>query len=192
MNVSRIAALVVAVGCATGAGAQTIRENEFFFSVPDLNQGFYFELKQYSVTKDQPWDGVQTSIDTRQHYAWIYVMSGRKGSKEVADWFRAQVGLGSAQGANTSAQWPEELNFAIRGNLTIKAGNMQLVCKDVVIAQGNRALFWNNWWVGGPGMKTVNDNGRGLLQQSCEGGTMKTGSGQAQFSNNFDLYVNGL
>jgi hypothetical protein len=186
----RLAALAGFVCAGLSADAATLRKNEFFFSVPDLNQGFHFDLKQYEVTKGQPWEGVSTSIDTEKHYAWLYVMAGRKGSYDVGYWFRAQVGSGAALGVLAKARLPTDLNFAIRGDLTIKAGGMKLFCKDVVLGQGHSFPF-NNWWVGGPNMKLENDNGRPMLVQHCEGGTMKTAIGGVGV-NNFDLYVNGL
>jgi hypothetical protein len=186
---SLCAPLAAAFLLASGVQAATIHDNEFYFSVPDLNQGFEFDLKQYDVTKGQPWDGVSTSIDTRKHYAWLYVRAGRKGSTDVAFWFRKQVGSGAALAWTYSKKtiWPADLNFAIRGDLHIKAGGRAVFCKDVVIAQGHQTPF-NNWWVGGPNMKADNDDGRPTLVQQCEGGAIRTAVGGVG-SNNFDLYV---
>jgi hypothetical protein len=183
------AALAASLMLAQSTRAQTIRDNEFLFSVPNLNQGYEFDLKQYEVTTGQPWGGVSTSIDTAKHYAWLYVKSGRKGSYDVGFWFRAQVGAGHALGWTNSSQTklPTDLNFAIRGDLHMKAGGIAVLCKNVVIGQGHTFPF-NNWWVGGPNMKLENVNGREMLVQQCEGGWIRTAVGGYP-QNNFDVYV---
>jgi len=194
MNVSRtgrLAALVVVAAASSADAGVVLRKNEFYFSVPNLEQGFHFDLKQYEVTQGQPWGGVTTGIDTLKHFAKIFVMAGRKGSYDTGYWFRAQVGGGAALGAGApKARLPEDLNFGIRGDLTIKAGGTPIFCKDVVLGQGHQFGGFNNWWVGGPNMRLEVENGRQMLVQHCDGGTMKTAVGGVGV-NNFDLYVLG-
>lgn len=189
MKRSMCAALAAALALAQSAQAQTMRKNEFLFSVPNLNQGYEFDLKQYEVTQGQPWGGVSTSIDTEKHYAWLYVMSGRKGSYDVGYWFRKQVSPGAALSSTYSSKtiWPENLNFAIRGDLHMKAGGTAVLCKDVVMGQGHSFPF-NNWWVGGPNMKLEVVNGRKMLEQKCEGGWIRTAVGGYP-EHNFDVYI---
>ncbi|MBV9992564.1 MAG: hypothetical protein JOZ72_14895 [Alphaproteobacteria bacterium] len=192
MNVTKIAVFGAVLCLAANADAQTMRKNLFYFSTPDLSQGFHFDLKQYEVTKGQPWGGVTTDIDTKKHYAEIYVMAGRKGSYDTGFWFRAQVGSGAALGSGAAkSKLPEDLNFGIRGDLAIAAGDTHLLCKDVVIGQGHQFDGSNNWWVGGASMKPeTTPQGRRLLVQACDGGTAKIGIGGVG-NNNFDLYVYG-
>ncbi|HWA91870.1 MAG TPA: hypothetical protein VG889_17660 [Rhizomicrobium sp.] len=191
LNAGRLA--MAALLCATlNADAASLRENKFLFSVPNLNQDFHFALKQYELTPGQPWGGVSTTIDTAKHYAWLTVMAGRKNSYDVGYWFRAQIGAGAALGANAEARLPQDLNFAIRGDMDIEAGGTRVLCRDVVIGQGHQTYTgFNNWWVGGPNMTLETDQqGRKLLKQQCEGGTIRTAVGGVGV-NNFDLYVGG-
>src|ERR1700761_5308593 len=180
MTKTRIIA-AIGVSCAAlfaaGAHAQTMRKNEFYFSTPLLIQPFHFTLKEYRVTQGQPYGGVSDSIDTAKHYASIYVLAGRKKSEPVADWFFREIAIGEALGSGVKVgRMPAELNFAIKGDLTIAAGDTQLFCKDVVLAQGHSGPF-NNWWVGGPHMKYTEESKRTLLVQTCDGGIAKIAVG---------------
>jgi hypothetical protein len=130
---------------------------------------------------------VSTAIDTRDHTAWIVVKAGRKGDRINGNVSRDWVEPGAALGAATGAKFPEDLNFAIRGDLTIKAGGTAIVCRNVVLGQGHKVTL-NNWWVGGPYMGTEIVNGRLMLVEHCEGGLMHTTVGGVG-ENNFDLYV---
>jgi hypothetical protein len=192
MNDLKTAALAAVLCVASTANAATVHENLFYFSVPNLQQGFEFDVKQYEITKGQPYEGTHTDIDTLKHYAEIFVKAGRKGSYDTGYWFRAQVGAGAALGANSKAKLPQDLNFAIRGDLTIKAGGTSVVCRNLVLGQGHQSFTtFNNWWVGGPNMTLEHDDkGRALLKQTCEGGTIRTAVGGVGV-NNFDLYVSG-
>lgn len=188
----RIAVLACVAGWALGADAATLHRNEFYFSVPNLDQGFHFTVLQHDVTPGQPYDGIEVKLDTVKDYGFIIVKAGRKGSYDVGYWFRKQVEPGAALGAASDSKFPQDLNFAIRGDLDIEAGGTRVVCRNVVIGQGHQTFTnFNNWWVGGPGMTLeTGDKGRKLLKQTCDGGTIRTAVGGVGV-NNFDLYVSG-
>lgn len=119
----------------------TARSNELSFNgLVSVN----FSVQSHAITSGQPFNGVSSSGTT------LTVSAGRKHSKSVADWFNAQSS-GAKLPTHTELKAPDELNFAIRGTLTLNDGNGPVVCPNVVIAQGNYGTV-NYWWISAPGM----------------------------------------
>ncbi|GEL74888.1 hypothetical protein [Myxococcus virescens] len=121
-----------------------------------------FSLQSYSITSGQPFDGVRS-----QGGATLSVLAGRKHSKPVGDWYNAQP-AGAKLHTHTELSAPDELNFAIRGTLTLDDGNGPIVCENVVIAQGCWGSV-NYWWFTAPGMVSSNED----VQYAGQAGTLQ-------------------
>jgi len=110
-------------------------------------KNFKFELTGHSITSGQPWNGVTSKSPSNK--GEIHVDCGRKGSKDVAKWFANKLDGGQAIGINTSSKdLPDELNFAITGNIIFSFANQTYKFTNVVIGQGHFSGT-NNWWYGG-------------------------------------------
>jgi hypothetical protein len=108
--------------------------------------GFSLHVKDHCITDGQPYDGVTSGMSGGNGY--INVKAGRHGSDDVADWFkhRADVAVGDRVASDS---WPDELNFAVYGDMVVKGSNGGCVkCTDIVIGQGHTGAY-NNWWIGG-------------------------------------------
>lgn len=137
-----VAAMTALLLCAPPVFGASLHDNYVYFTNV---HGFSFRETGHHITDGQPWDGAQSHRDG--HKGYIIVRAGRHGSKDVARWFRDRADL--ALGARTSADWPDELNFAIHGDLKITGANGgSALCKGVAIGQGSQGAF-NNWWIGG-------------------------------------------
>lgn len=147
--------------CVLPAYGKSIHDNHVYFlnfAEGDMVAGIGFNLKHYSITGGQPWGGISTGMD---HYddsraGYIDVRAGRHGSEDVANWFKARVNLAVA---TRQLEWdpdndrPHKLNFAIIGDLVLKAKGSppnggSVLCRDIVIGQGHVGAY-NNWWIGG-------------------------------------------
>jgi len=96
----------------------------------------------HAITSGQPWGGVSTG---KPDLDWgIDVKAGRKGSSSPAAWFRENASAATCT-ADCDSDWPSDLNFAIKGTITIDGTEY-----PVTIGQGS-SLGKNNWWIGGPG-----------------------------------------
>ena len=184
-------ALLLLGGSAYAAAPQP-SPNDFFFDALDfkVENGSGFDVTGHAITNGQTFGGVNVNVDTGTlNDIHIVVSASRENSAPVADWFRNLVDAGGAIASITSAKFPSALNFAVSGDLTLKAGAITAVCKGVVIAQGHTWLIRNNWWVGGLSMKRQ-DGDYPTLVQKCDGGTIKVepaGLG----ANVFNLYLSG-
>jgi hypothetical protein len=106
-----------------------------------------FEVDAFSITLGQPYEGVTVEGDK------IVVKAGRKGSPEVAKWFKTTAKKGIVIACDTFDTYPSELNFGIYGTLTFEFAGKTFIVKDMLLAQGSSARSRNNWWVGGPLME---------------------------------------
>ncbi|MGB0521834.1 MAG: hypothetical protein ACPGJS_02680 [Flammeovirgaceae bacterium] len=139
-------------------------DNEFELSLGSGSfEQFDFELESASVTVGQAFKGVEASY--KEGTGTITVKAGRHKTKAVAKWFKDELDGGPAIASYTSDKTPDELNFAIKGILTIKVAGTVYKIKDVVIGQGSNIGLQNNWWLGGPSMigTTVPVLGGGLV-----------------------------
>lgn len=92
---------------------------------------------------------------------------GRKKSSKVAKWWKEHI----PADRNTYQEDPDELNFAMIGELTLylKGGcfgdsEVTLVLKDVAFAQGSYGTR-NNWWFGGKNCSRAVDRNASLDSQ---------------------------
>jgi hypothetical protein len=140
-------------------------DNEVFFAINGL-QSFTFNETSHDVTSGQPYGGVTSTI-TDDGQVQVTVKAGRKGSEEVATWFKDQVYTGQTLVCDSKETYPDGLNFAVKGTLTIGSVNGdEITCNDIIIAQGRSSR--NNWWMGGPHMKGAHLSYSGVTEQSCK------------------------
>ena len=164
----------------------SVHDNYVYFEyVHDFN----FHLKDHCITDGQPYNGVTSGMSGGEGY--INVKAGRHGSSDVADWFKdkADVAVGDRVAFDS---WPEELNFAVYGDILVKGANGKYVkCTDIVIGQGHVGAY-NNWWIGGKSGNMHKDTNSGTAWLECPAvdgycaGTVTVG-GFGDKSNVFDL-----
>jgi len=149
--------------------AATENDNDVNFNVSGV-QYFSFTESGHSITSGQPYGGASGSVKDGLKSAKIVVKAGRKGSSGPADWFKAQVGDGKVIASRSWSSLPKNLNFAVEGTLVIRIGDQNTVCDNVIIAQGHAGAY-NDWWLGGPYMKTTHiDNYTSGVMQTCHNG----------------------
>ncbi|CAA0110581.1 Uncharacterised protein [BD1-7 clade bacterium] len=141
-----------------------LRENEFTLSMAGISD-FTFELDDYSITKGQPWEGVST--DETSDSGTLIVKAGRKGSKDVAKWFKDKSDGGSVVGCSSSSKYPDKLNFAFTGTLIFTHGKKTIKCKNVLIGQGHSTR--NTWWLGGADMTGMDTPFGGVVISPVKG-----------------------
>lgn len=139
----------------------TIRDNEFMFNMDGLTEVSFSE-REHKFTDGQPYEGV-FSINA---YSGLVVKAGRKGSKAVAEWFNQQ-NRNASIARSLSDFYPSELNFAVKGVLTLTVGEHEYVSPEICIAQGH-VMSNNNWWIGSPHMKAIKWNSRGTVDLEDE------------------------
>ena len=81
-----------------------------------------FDVEDHSITSGQPWEGV-TDIKCSQAECEMTVRAGRKGSSDVANWFKDAIGQGSAIACSSIDSLPGKLNFAFVGNMEFDFGS---------------------------------------------------------------------
>jgi len=119
----------------------TVRENEVkFLCVPELVNKVNFQMTDYAISDGQPFSGVTSKWDGN-HYI-ITVKAGRHKTREVADYFKSNSKTAKILCRSAENNSPDEMNFAVKGNLTIDGHTYAMV-----LAQGNNTLY-NNWWAG--------------------------------------------
>lgn len=125
----------------------TARDNYVYF--PGV---YYFEWHEaeHKITDDQPWNFIHsgTSDDST---GVIHIQAGRKGSEDVANWFKDKATDGDAVSTLVHPpSWPDKLNFATYGHMILKDHHgRRAVCHNVLIGQGHTWTGLNNWWIGG-------------------------------------------
>lgn len=136
-------------------------DNKFSLKISGLSN-FSFDLKEHSITKGQPWDGVTTSYDSGS--ADFIVKAGRKNSDTNAKWFIEKLNGGSCLGNSSSGSVPGSLNFAFIGTMSFSHGGKDIVCENVLIGQGHSTR--NTWWLGGPKMSGMDTPVGGMIKST--------------------------
>jgi 1-phosphatidylinositol phosphodiesterase len=131
------------------------RPNEFTFNMVGLSN-MKFDITDHSITANQAgtWHGI-TKIDCGDKGCTLTVKAGRKASKDVAEWFKAQIKPGSAIGCASYDTLPGELNFAFTGTMSFDHKGRHYVGEKIVLAQGHSGRSRNNWWIGGPNLSQI-------------------------------------
>jgi hypothetical protein len=145
-NLSEYALMSAMLICTLPVYGATARDNYVYFK----GAGDYFQWHEAShkITDGQPWNYLH--YGTSDGEGVIHIQAGRKGSEEVADWFKEKVGIGHAISTkdNTPVGWPDELNFATYGHMNLKDSHGRYAqCHRILIAQGHAGTY-NNWWIG--------------------------------------------
>lgn len=141
-------------------------DNEVNFAIAGVTE-FSFVQTDFSITDGQPYSGVTSSVTQSGAEAQIVVKAGRKGSSEVATWFKNKVGSGQTIVCDTTGTFPDALNFAVEGTMTITTDKGTYTCDNVIIAQGNFATV-NNWWMGSPDWQGVHISLGGFTVQKVD------------------------
>jgi hypothetical protein len=147
------------------ADAATQHDNDVYFALAGV-QSFSFNPTGYSVTKGQPYGGAFGTVSQQGKQGEIIVKAGRKKSKAVAQWFQQQVGSGQTLVCDSTGTFPDELNFAVQGTLTMQVNGKTITCDNIIVAQGNFTTV-NNWWMGSPYMSGAHIGPSGATIQSC-------------------------
>lgn len=144
----------------------TIRTNDLYFEFLEQTD-VKFELEEMKVSDGQPYKDkvVVKAVNEEEKTQWkLTIEAGRHKTKDVATWMEnkikesSRIDLPDEDGKlkekkciayDTLDAFPEKLNFAVKGTLTMTMNGRSFVIKDFVIAQGNNYLDRNNWWIGG-------------------------------------------
>lgn len=131
--------------------------NVFKFDIDGLSD-ISFEETAHCITKGQPYHGVVCTKPNDKHNVTIEISAGRKKSHEVARWFMEQThqreDLGGGIAHTYTDEYPRELNFAVRGNLTLTIFGIKYTAQDIILAQGSN-FSSNDWWLGSPNMLKI-------------------------------------
>jgi hypothetical protein len=126
----------------------TEHDNEFTFVIPGLSK-VGFQERDHSISKGQPYGGVSTKGNT------VTIKAGRHKTPEVAGWFNGAVTGGGGIALTYADTAPEELNFAVRGTLTLVINNITYTAQNFILAQGSTTTGGNNWWLGSAQMSGI-------------------------------------
>lgn len=154
---------------ATSPAAAGEHDNFVNFAIAGISAFTFTENPQpngHSIEGSQQYSGATGGV-SQAGEGHIDVVAGRKGSKGVATWFQTHVGVGQTLACDSTATFPNELNFAAQGTfaMTLTDGST-VICPNVIIAQGHFGTT-NNWWMGGPGMMGTHISVTGAAIQVC-------------------------
>lgn len=143
------AAAGTTAGSASGVATpspedETTRDNEFILEPKSGVSTVTFTWSGDSVITDgQKFDGVKPGSDANSYIA----VAGREASEYPADWFKKNSGVVAISTdcfSDCGGTWPQELNFAFTGTITIDGTDY-----PIALGQGRAGSGDNNWWVGG-------------------------------------------
>jgi hypothetical protein len=161
------AGLGILIATVATAAAGDPPDNYVYFALPGVT-GFNFSGTGSSITDGKKMGTVSSGTDSNG--AYINIPAQRKGSTDVAGWFKQKVGSGQTLACDSKSTFPKKLNFAVQGTLEITTGTgsnaLTVTCDNVIVAQGHDASN-NNWWMGGPNMKGVHVSYTGITFQKC-------------------------
>lgn len=131
----------------------TLHDNEFGFDIDGLSDVEFIE-ESHCVTKGQPYEGVSSIKSSYDGSCKLVIKAGRKKSEEVSAWFMdkshgSEKGLGGCIGKTYTNDYPQKLNFAVRGTLILKIFGIEYRIDNISLAQGSNGTH-NNWWIGSP------------------------------------------
>lgn len=148
---------------ATGG---TMRSNDVYL---DNAGSLSYSLADHSISSGQPWGGVTSNYNS------ITVNAGRHGSGAPAQFFLRGLGPANVMGNNVNSdQFPSDLNFAVKGDLTMNVDSITVTCNDIFFGQGHTSNGWsssNNWWMGGPNCVGGN-SGSNPVTCACSNGAL--------------------
>lgn len=121
-----------------------IHDNEFVFNIEGLSDVSFTE-KDHCISHGQPYEGVTC------HGKTLVVKAGRHKTSDVSHWFMNNAHGGGVIAKTFNDHQPAELNFAVRGKLTLTVNGTKYTIDDFLIGQGSYASH-NNWWIGSKDM----------------------------------------
>jgi hypothetical protein len=127
----------------------TQHDNDFTFNFPGLTH-IGFQERDHSISSGQPYGGVSIKNNNT-----VTIKAGRHKTTQVAHWFNDGVQGGGAIALTYSDTAPQELNFAVRGTLTLVINNITYTAQNFILAQGSTPTGGNNWWLGSAQMSGV-------------------------------------
>ena len=134
----------------------TIRDNEVVFMLGKgiTSLDFIFDDKNpgnsFSITSSQKFRDVSVTKSSKKLV--INIFCGRNKSQEPATWFSESVdnNTGKILGIDTNTASPNELNFAIKGQLLVNGDTY-----NITLGQGTQGTT-NNWWITSNSMNNAN------------------------------------
>src|SRR5271165_5072747 len=121
---------------ATLAASAGISNNEVYFAIPGV-ESFVFTPIAYSVTSGKAYGGTTSRVSKPSAEGEILVKADHKKSSSVASWFKTQVGAGQTLVCDSTGTFPDKLNFAVKGNLTMKVGTETITSNNITVDQGH-------------------------------------------------------
>lgn len=136
------------------ADAMTYHDNDVYMNISSqFEKGYYWAIDAKVTNGQDPKEYYSKCNKTASEFSkdnkCITFKVGRKGSKEVANWFNEQTFNGKSTSFGHSAG---KLNFAFLGDLQIDFSpksnyyGKYVEIFNVLIAQGHNGK--NNWWIG--------------------------------------------
>lgn len=178
------------------------QKDNYFCVVQDPNKNNVpIDFKQYDYGHDATdiysWGGI-TQVDSGKYAGCIDVKASQDISTLVTDWVWSKLYYNNiipswdgnymtATDGYDDTKPPEELAFAIFGDLTINAKGVTYTCKNVIIGQGKHN-HGHNWWV-------FNNNADRKHSLKCENdnNTVYLNLGSDEYNKytiNFNTYTN--
>jgi hypothetical protein len=112
----------------------------------------------YKITSGQPWGELTTNYDSTTKELTIDVVAGRSNSKDCAEWYSTGYTNGEMIHTRGGSTMPSELNFSIKGVLTINDTSKFNLC----LGQGHDGDH-DNWYLASIAMVSDSDHKNGYL-----------------------------
>lgn len=155
------------IACAAlPSPGQADDSNKVFFAIAGVSK-FQFTETAHSAEPEKKYRGTTSSVVDPGAKAVIVVHANHAKSKNIANWFKTQVGSGQTLVCDSKGTFPEKLNFAVKGTLKMTIGDKNITCQDILVAQGHFGTT-NNWWMGGPNMQGAHVSLSGATIQTCK------------------------
>ncbi len=148
---------------------QDLDRNEIDFELfqPSDNVNFditRFDLHAYRTRhQEDNWGGIDGPIKHNNQTRFV-VHTDRHGTETVAIWMKERLHYnqymnGFGTGGDGDPQ-PNELNFAVQGDMIFNDSGVDYLLKDVILAQGHNTSNFgtNNWYFGAIDCRTQNSN----------------------------------
>ena len=144
-NLTKYAVMIAMLIYTLPVYGATARDNYVYF--PGVSYFKWYDT-HHKITDGQPWNFIHSGMSD-DSTGVIRIQAGRKGSEEVADWFRDRAAHAIST-LTSPPSWPDKLNFVTYGHMILKDHHgRSAVCHNVVIGQGHTSTGFNNWWIGG-------------------------------------------
>lgn len=139
------------------------RTNDLYFEFERKVELDFLDAK-IVVSDEQPCGNkvaVEKANDEKTKWK-LTLSAGRHKTKAVATWFGEEIKDGECIAETEKDKFPQELNFAFSGRLSVKKYD-KIIEIPLVIGQGSHGST-NNWWVGSPSGMITHDSGKETLR----------------------------